>query len=147
MLLRPFFEQEGTEYVSAVLFSNAGTISKFNRMGVRAGFGDRSVALRRMGIRNNPSPGSLDPIEFSDDVEGLGYDEQWADELLMFHNPRAIHPVDEDGFPGIAHYFQEGDDIIWRGAPFRVLSSTTATFDMLGRDANLAKFTGEGDLP
>lgn len=146
-LLRPFFEQEGAEHVSAVLFSNAGTISKFNRMGVRAGFGDRFVALRRMGIRNNPAPGSLDPIEFSDDVESLGYDEQWADELLMFHNPRAIHPVDEDGFPGIAHYFQEGDDIIWRGAPFRVLSSTTATFDMLGRDADLAKFNGEGDTP
>lgn len=143
-VLRPFFEQDDGEHVSAVLFSNAGTISKFNRMGVKAGFGDRYVALRRMGIRNNPAPGALVPIDFSEDVEGLGYDEQWADELIMFHNPQARHPVDEDAFPGIVHYFQEGDDVVWRGPPFRVLSSATATFDMLGREADLGKFNSEG---
>jgi hypothetical protein len=38
-----FFDLPGPENVSAVLFSNSGTISKFNRMGVVAGFGSRRV--------------------------------------------------------------------------------------------------------
>ena len=34
-----FFSQPGAEHVSAVLFSNSATLSKFNRMGELAGFG------------------------------------------------------------------------------------------------------------
>jgi len=35
-----YFFQPDTQYVSAVLFSASGTISKFNRMGRQAGFKD-----------------------------------------------------------------------------------------------------------
>ena len=42
-----FFNQQNTENVSAVLFTNAGTMPKFNRMGVLADFGDPSVRLIR----------------------------------------------------------------------------------------------------
>ncbi len=34
-----FFNQPDAEHVSAVLFSNSATLSKFNRMGKLAGFG------------------------------------------------------------------------------------------------------------
>ena len=47
-----FFAQPDAENIAAVLFSNAGTLSKFNRMGVRAGFGDAWVSLVREGGRH-----------------------------------------------------------------------------------------------
>ena len=44
-----FFFQPECENVSAVLFSNSGTVSKFNRMGKLAGFGDPGVKMTRIG--------------------------------------------------------------------------------------------------
>ena len=52
-----FFEQPDTEHISGVLFSNAGTIVKFSRMGVRAGFGDPWVSLVRKGVLIDPGAG------------------------------------------------------------------------------------------
>jgi hypothetical protein len=60
----PFFEQPDSEHISAVLFSNAGTIAKFNRMGVRAGFGDPFINLRRRGGWNDPRPDAFEAIPF-----------------------------------------------------------------------------------
>lgn len=45
------FNLPGAENVSAVLFSNSGTIAKFNRMGVVGGFGSRRVLVMREDMR------------------------------------------------------------------------------------------------
>ena len=129
----PFFWQPDTQHVSAVLFSNAGTISKFNRMGVRAGFGDRFVSLVRRGGTNDPSPGALDAVAFDLDIEHPDYAEDWADELCMYHNPNASLPVDEALFPGITHYRIVAGEGLWRGPAPRVLFSSTTTVDFIGR--------------
>lgn len=47
-----YFFQPNTEYVSAVLFSASGTISKFNRLGRQAGFGSPNITLFRMGTHH-----------------------------------------------------------------------------------------------
>ena len=130
----PFFEQPHTEHVSAVLFSNAGTIAKFNRMGVRAGFGDRFVTIRRAGGWNDPHPDAFEPILFNLDVESPRYAENWHDELEIYHNPRALRPIDDDLFPGIAHFRIEDGEAVWRGPSPRVLFSRTITTDLLGRE-------------
>ena len=57
-----FFAQPEVRNVSAVLFSNAGTMSKFNRMGVLAGFGDPEVSLLRSGAFEDLTPDALKPI-------------------------------------------------------------------------------------
>ncbi len=44
-----FFFLPEAENVSAVLFSSTGTMSKFNRMGRLAGFGDPSIRMFRYG--------------------------------------------------------------------------------------------------
>lgn len=129
----PFFEQDGTENVSAVLFSNAGTIAKFNRMAVRAGFGDRFVTIRRSGGWNDPRPDAFEAIPFDFDVEDAAYREGWADELELHHNPRALHPVEDALFPGIANFRIEDGEGVWRGPSPRVLFSRTTTIDLLGR--------------
>lgn len=129
----PFFEQPDTEHISAILFSNAGTIAKFNRMGVRAGFGDPFVTLRRKGGWSDPRPDAFEAIPFDMDVENPHYSEKWADELEMHHNPKALHPIDEDLFPGIAHFRYEDGEAGWTGPSPRVLFSSTMSLDRLGR--------------
>ncbi len=131
--IAPFFEAADTQHISAVLFSNAGTISKFNRMGVCAGFGDRFVRVVRYGGLHNPDPGAFEAIPFEIDIESPLYDERWEDELEMYHNPHALHPIDEAMFPGIAHFRIENGEAIWRGPSERVLFSQTRTLDLLGR--------------
>ncbi|GFE77465.1 hypothetical protein NTCA1_51140 [Novosphingobium sp. TCA1] len=135
--LKPFFEQDGTENVSAILSSNAGTIAKFNRMGIRAGFGDKYVTLRRSGIRHVPGPDAFEPLPFDEDVEAAASLENWSDELAMFHNPNAEVPLDPEMFPGIAHYHLIQGEAVWFGPPGRVLASQTITMDPLNRDKHM----------
>ncbi|PZR51474.1 MAG: hypothetical protein DI537_56410 [Stutzerimonas stutzeri] len=134
MVHRPFFWQPDTEHVSAVVFSNAGTVSKFNRMGVKAGFGDRFVSLVRKGGLSDPSPGAFDAVSFDLDIENPDYHEDWPDELQMYHNPNALVPIDEELFPGIVHYRFEDGEGYWRGPSPRVLFSRTTTYDFLGAE-------------
>lgn len=129
-----FFAQPDTEHVSAVLFSNAGTIVKFSRMGIRAGFGDPWVSLVREGMWNDPR-GGFEGIPFRLDVESPDSAEGWADELCLFHNPNALHPVDEDLFPGIAHVHVVDGERIIRSPARRVLYSSTRSYDFLRRTA------------
>ena len=126
-----FFAQPGAENVSGVLFSNAGTLSKFNRMGARAGFGDAWVSLVRHGVLVDPQQfGSEEPFKI--DVESPAYQEGWADELILFHNPQALHPIDLALFPGICQVRIAGGDYAETG-PMRVLWSQTTTIDFLAR--------------
>lgn len=132
-----FFAQPDTEHISAILFSNAGTIVKFSRLGLRAGFGDPWVSLVREGVLNNPK-GGFEGIPFKLDVESPEYEEGWADELRLYHNPNAIHPVDEALFPGIAHIrVVDGEHLI--RTPIQVLWSQTTSHDFLRRTAGRPK--------
>ncbi len=104
-----FFFQPDAENVSAVLFSNSATISKFNRMGKLAGFGNTNIRMIRQGTCYNHDPNATAPLPFSVEVIPGKYKESWGQGLDMFHNPRAKHPVDPELFPGIAHHFLDGD--------------------------------------
>lgn len=122
-----FFGQETHKHVSAILFSNAGTTAKFNRMGVLAGFGDPRVKLRRVGGLYNYEPGAVDPIHFEIDVEDPDYDEKWSDEIEIYHNPIAVVPLDHDLFPAATHFFLHDNELLWHGPERRVLFSFTST--------------------
>jgi len=91
-----YFGLPDSEYISAVLFTNAATITKFNRMGKLAGLGSKAVRLIRTGYLFNPDPDALEPIQFSMDVDAPDYEELWSDSLMMFHNPNALHPVNPE---------------------------------------------------
>lgn len=103
-----FFFQPGAEYVSAVMFSASGTISKFNRMGRQAGFTAPGVIMMRVGTHHDHDPNANLPKPFSYFVSESS-NETWAEGLSMFHNPNSIYPVPEELFPSIAHHrFEEG---------------------------------------
>lgn len=123
-----FFDLPKSENVSAVLFSNAGTIAKFDRMGVVAGFRATGHHYLRFGFRYNPDPNATEPIFFAEDVTSPEYEEFWSDELQVFHNPNAKIPLPREWFSDlIQHWFEDGkqSSIIPSG---RVLGSLTGIF-------------------
>ena len=120
-----FFDQPSAEHISAVLFTNAGTMLKFNRMGVLAGFGDPTVRLIRKGIMLNPDPKSAIPFQFTTDIEKPGYNEGWADELQVFHNPNALCPLDQDLFSQAVNHVLKDGEIKSYCSPKKILRSVT----------------------
>lgn len=105
-----FFDLPGAENVSAVLFSNAGTLAKFDRMGVVAGFALPGHRYLRVGYRFNPDPNAIVGMSFQEEVGDQNYTEFWSDELQIFHNPNAKYPLPPETFAGITqHFFKEGD--------------------------------------
>ncbi|MEI7821913.1 MAG: hypothetical protein WCK55_13425 [Verrucomicrobiota bacterium] len=104
-----FFNQPDAEHVSAVLFSNSATLSKFNRMGKLAGFGSSKVEMIRMGFRHDPDPNATTPIKFVAEVKPDSYSEDWTEGVRIFHNPKARIPIPPEFFPGCSHHFvQDG---------------------------------------
>ncbi|MFQ5903792.1 MAG: hypothetical protein ACE5JO_08885 [Candidatus Binatia bacterium] len=107
-----FFFLPGAENISAVLFSNSGTISKFNRMGYILGHRPPDVRMIRAGTCYNHDPDAAVPLPFSYEVGDPEHLESWAEGLSMFHNPRAVNPVPPELFPDIAHHWLDEDGLI-----------------------------------
>ena len=120
-----FFFQKDAEYVSAVMFSASGTISKFNRMGKQAGFGSDRVRIIRSGICHDHDPNAALPKPFTIEVSPDAFTESWGEGLSMFHNPGALHPVTEELFPSIAHHHFVDGQILSRLPEFHPYSSMT----------------------
>ena len=104
--------------LSAVIFSNAGTMAKFNRMGLLAGFAFPGIRMIRTGTIYDRTPGALKPIEFSLDITSEDYTalwpggEAWCQELEIFHNPLAERPFPFSLLPGATHWFEREGEVI-----------------------------------
>ena len=104
-----FFDLPDAVHVSAVVFSNAGTLAKFDRMGVVAGFGSDDTKYIRVGLKQNPDANAVVGLPFTSDVSAGDYEEYWTDELQVFHNPNAKRPLPFEWLPGaIHHHFEDG---------------------------------------
>ena len=99
-----FFDLPGAENVSAVLSSNSGTISKFERMGIVAGFGSKRIRVHRQGTVYDHDPNAAVPRTFCVEVTEGGYSESWAEGLNVYHNPKALFPISESMLPGAGHH-------------------------------------------
>lgn len=84
-----FFDLPGAEHVSAVMTSSSGTVSKFNRMGLLAGFGSGRVLMIREGTMVDHDPDATGPKLFRAVVNAPNYRETWVEGLSVFHNPSA----------------------------------------------------------
>lgn len=100
-----FFKQPDTAHISAVLFSNSATLSKFSRMGKLAGFGNPNIKMIRVGTKPNPDQNSTQPIQFASEVEAGDYSETWTEGVQLFHNPNAIRPIPPGVFENCVHHF------------------------------------------
>jgi hypothetical protein len=126
------FRDPAMAHLSAVIFSNAATLSKFSRMGFLAGWRPPGLSMVRTGDLFDRTPGALQPIAFELNILSDEYTamwpggEAWCQELEVYHNPLATHPIDFELLPGATHWFEQDGEItcstIWE---WSVLSSVT----------------------
>jgi hypothetical protein len=90
------FSLPEASHLSAVLFTNNATISKFNRIGTERGCGPTDIAMIRYGTICNPEPNATEPRLFAYLVggSGAGQHETFSEGLHLMHNPWAENPLD-----------------------------------------------------
>lgn len=102
-----FFRQPGAENVAAVLASNEATLTKFNRMGFIAGFGNEDVFIGREGAMLDLETNRAGPFRYQTKMGEVS--ERWSDGLWVFHNPKARNPIPLSLFPHALHVFLDGN--------------------------------------
>lgn len=103
-----FFSHDRHKHISAVMLATQATIPKFNRMGRLAGLRSPNSIAIVIGSRTDHE-GVIKP--FRSVVEHRSYIEFWHEGIYIFHNPRAIQPLDPDLFPHVIHVFKKDDYI------------------------------------
>jgi hypothetical protein len=131
------FHDPAMASLSAVIFSNAATLAKFNRMGFLAGWRPRGLNIRREGLFFDRTPGGLEPIPFdldvlSDEYAALWpYGEAWCLELEVYHNPLATWPIAFELLPGATHWFEVDGEVIcstpWEHVVLSSITKLTST--------------------
>jgi hypothetical protein len=120
--------------VSAILFSNACSIAKLNRVGVSAGADPKEFRYVRVGEFFDRTPGALASIPFSFDVTSSEYRalwapydyEPWSAELEVFHNPHARFPIPDALLPEATHWRMQDGEVSCRSFyPWSILRSRT----------------------
>jgi len=105
-----FFFQENAENISGVLFSNLGTISKFNRIGLGSGYGEKDIVINQVGMKYKYDLNAIYPKHFQRLITYGSGDESWSEGMSLFHNPNAKHPIPKHLFEKTTqHSFKEGE--------------------------------------
>lgn len=118
-----FFNMPDVENVSAVIVNPQGTLPKFNRLSYLAEFGDKRVQMVRSGLARVQGKPEL----FVHKVHEAGYSENWAEGMVVLHNPRARIKLPPEMIPGASHDFLQSDGRIKSYTPdFHPLFSRTA---------------------
>jgi hypothetical protein len=107
--------------LSAVIFSNACSIAKLNRVAVSGRGAPKGLRFTRIGNFFDRTPGALKGVPFcldvtSDEYRSLwpqGY-EPWSAELEVFHNPYARNPVPLELLPEATHWFEHDGERVCR---------------------------------
>ncbi len=102
-----WFGHPDAAHVSAVMWSNTGTVGKFNRMAAGLGLGAPGWEIHRYGTELDPRPGAIEPAIFVERVEPGR--ETWEEGLVIMHNPRAKHPMPASAFQGVTQVRQMDD--------------------------------------
>ena len=117
MIESGFFFQPGMEHVSAVMFSNAATISQFQRMGIEYGLGTPGTVVVRHGTCFDPDPTAVVPAVFHYTVEEGKHRESFATGIRVLHNPIALHPIPDGFFSDVLEMRLMEDGIVSTRAP------------------------------
>ncbi len=102
-----WFGDEEAAFISAVMWSNTGTVGKFNRMAASLGLGASGWEIHRFGTQLDPRPGATEPARFIERVEPGG--EPWEEGMVIMHNPNAKFPLPVSAFSGVTQMSQVGN--------------------------------------
>ncbi|MCK0122557.1 hypothetical protein MWU61_18545 [Loktanella sp. F6476L] len=112
------FTDERQSDLSAVIFSNACSISKLYRVGISAGAQMPEYRYTRAGRLFDRTPGALEGVPFCHDITSNEYRaywpqgyEPWTAEMEVFHNPHALHPTPRELLPEATHWFERNGEI------------------------------------
>ncbi len=127
-----FFAQPEAENISAILFSNAGTVPKFARIGHQGAHRSDAVRMVRYGNCLDPDPNAINPEHFAFEIGDPDVPpEPWRDGAVLIHNPNALYPIPE-GWMGVGseeNLAPSGTVISSYNDPFQPFASMTAMFD------------------
>lgn len=124
-----FFDIPEAANISAVISTTAGTISKFNRIGLSAGFGSGNVLMTREGTLFDHDPDATNPLRFKGIVNAPDYHEPWIEGLNVYHNPRAKIALPEHMFHNAAHHHCDSEGNWTANIPtFHPMASITQLF-------------------
>jgi len=122
-----FFGQPDAEYISAIIYTNSGTYSKFLRMGYQAGFHRGNLRITRTGHDHDPNPNSAAPLLINYDLDNPPLPETWAQGIMVFHNPNAKYPLPRDFFIDAASSFLDQGRLASDLPPLHPFMSLTGT--------------------
>jgi hypothetical protein len=99
-----FFNQPESENVSAVFWTNAGTVAKFSRMALAGPYPDQDMTYLRFGSMFDFDPNANAPLPFAYIVGDPDTPvETWGQEANLFHNPNAKYPISDDLFQTVTN--------------------------------------------
>lgn len=107
------FRNDAHAELSAIIFTNACALSKFNRIALTWGAPCHVGRYVRYGKFHDRAPGALDGIPFCLDILSDEYralwpqgQEPWCAELEVFHNPHARNPLPPALLPEATHWLE-----------------------------------------
>lgn len=127
-----FFAQPDAENISAVLFTNAGTVPKFARIGQQGKHHSDAVRMVRYGTCLDPDPNAVNPEHFAFEVGDPDVPlEPWRDGAVLIHNPNALRPLPPGWIGASAEesLTSQGTVETNYNDPFQPFASMTAMFD------------------
>jgi hypothetical protein len=104
-----YFNDPVNAGVSAILWSNSGTVPKFARMALQAMYPDPDVAVFRVGTAADPDPNAHAPRPFIYEVGDPEWPETWGEGCILFHNPNAKHPLARDVVKNVVNAELDGE--------------------------------------
>lgn len=131
-----FFNLPGAENVSAVLFTNVGTIPKFLRMGHQGPYRDPDLKVLRMGTCYRHDPNASQAAPFMYEVGDRKAIESWRQGTVLIKNPKALHPLPDEWLgAGVEEDLVDGKTVTtWRrGEPFIPYASLTTILRGMSR--------------
>ena len=104
-----WFGNQDAAFISAVMWSNTGTVGKFSRMAMGLGFGVPGWEIHRYGTELDPRPGATERARFVERVQLGG--EPWEEGIFLMHNPNAKFPLPVSAFSGVNQISQIGGQL------------------------------------
>ena len=124
-----FFGLPEASNVSAVIFSNAATVSQFERIGVEHGLEHEGMTVLRRGTCLDPDPTALVPRKFGYVVEAGKHRETFATGMSVLHNPHSIAPLPQGFFSDTVEMRLNGAGFVETVAPeFAPFGSVTEIY-------------------
>jgi hypothetical protein len=107
-----FFNRAEHRCVSAIIFSNAATISQFQRIAIEHRMGVPSMQVHRIGVCYDPDPNALVPAKFAYEPEAGIHRETFAQGIRVLHNPNALTPLDPNFMTDVSHMMLSSEGLV-----------------------------------